>query len=85
MVPHAGLKYSGHVAAHVWRSVADLNGRTVVIISPKHTMVGPNWSVCSCDSWRLSAGTAFDTDTELAAQIVTGVSALELDGERASE
>lgn len=79
MVPHAGLKYSGHVAAHVWRSIADLNGRTVVIISPKHTMVGPNWSVCSCDSWRLSAGTAFDTDTELAAQIVNGVSALELD------
>ena len=79
MVPHAGLKYSGQIAAQVWRSIADLDGRTLVIISPKHTMVGPNWSVCSSDSWRLSAGTSFAADTELAAKLVDGVRALELD------
>ncbi len=79
MVPHAGLKYSGHVAAQVWRSIADLDGRTVVIISPKHTMMGPNWSVCSNESWRLSAGTSFASDTELADKIAAGVSALQLD------
>ena len=79
MVPHAGLKYSGHIAAHVWRSIADLDGRTVVVVSPKHTMNGLNWSVSPCESWRLSAGTGFASDPELAAKIVEGVQALELD------
>ncbi len=79
MVPHAGLKYSGQIAAHVWRSIADLDGRTVIVISPKHTMNGLHWSVSPCESWRLSAGTAFASDTELAAKIVDGVKALELD------
>jgi AmmeMemoRadiSam system protein B len=79
MVPHAGLKYSGQIAAHVWQSVADLDGRTVIVISPKHTMNGLNWSVSPCESWRLSAGTAFASDTELAAKIVEGVNAMELD------
>lgn len=79
MVPHAGLKYSGHIAAHVWRSIADLDGRTIVVVSPKHTMNGLNWSVSPCESWRLSAGTAFASDGELAAKIVAGVQALELD------
>jgi AmmeMemoRadiSam system radical SAM enzyme/AmmeMemoRadiSam system protein B/AmmeMemoRadiSam system protein A len=79
MVPHAGLKYSGQIAAHVWRSIADLDGRSLVVVSPKHTMNGLNWSVSPCESWRLSAGTAFASDTELAAKIVDGVKALELD------
>jgi AmmeMemoRadiSam system protein B len=79
MVPHAGLKYSGEVAAKVWRSIQDLDGRTVVIVSPKHTMAGANWSVSPCDHWRLSAGTSFASDTELAHKLVEGVSAFELD------
>ena len=79
MVPHAGLKYSGQIAAHVWRSIAGLDGRTVIVISPKHTVNGVNWSVSPCESWRLSAGTSFASDTELAAKIVEGVQALQLD------
>ncbi len=79
MVPHAGLKYSGHIAAHVWRSIADLDGRTLVVVSPKHTMQGVNWSVSPCESWRLSAGTSFASDAELATKIAEGVKALELD------
>ena len=79
MVPHAGLKYSGQIAAHVWRSIAGLDGRTVIVISPKHTVNGVNWSVSPCESWRLSAGTSFASDTELAAKIVEGVQALQWD------
>ena len=79
MVPHAGLKYSGQIAAHVWRSIAGLDGRTVIVISPKHTVNGVNWSVSPCESWRLSTGTSFASDTELAAKIVEGVQALQLD------
>jgi AmmeMemoRadiSam system protein B len=42
-------------------------------------MNGVNWAVSPCKSWRLSAGTAFASDTELAAKMVEGVNALELD------
>ncbi len=79
MVPHAGLKYSGRIAAQVWRSVPNLNGRTIVIVSPKHTVAGINWSVSPCESWQLSAGTAFESDCELAGKLVEGVQALEFD------
>jgi AmmeMemoRadiSam system radical SAM enzyme/AmmeMemoRadiSam system protein B/AmmeMemoRadiSam system protein A len=79
MVPHAGLKYSGHIAAHVWRSVANLDGRTIVIISPKHTMAGMNWAVSPCETWRLSAGTSFSSDSELAKQIAEKITAVSFD------
>ncbi len=79
MVPHAGLKYSGRIAAQVWRSIADLDGRTLLIVSPKHTTGGVNWSVSPCERWRLSAGTSFASDTELANKLVSHVAALQLD------
>ncbi len=79
MVPHAGLKFSGHVAAHVWRSVADLDGRTLVVVSPKHSLMGVNWAVSPCESWRLSAGTAIAGDPELAKGLAESVTPLQLD------
>ncbi|MEZ6134506.1 MAG: AmmeMemoRadiSam system radical SAM enzyme [Pirellulaceae bacterium] len=79
MVPHAGLKYSGKVACQVWRSVKDLAHRSLVIISPKHTPNGVNWSVCPADSWRLSSTTAFASDSALAKQIAESVTELQLD------
>lgn len=79
MVPHAGLKYSGNIAAQVWRSIEGLDGRTLLIVSPKHTLAGVNWAVSPCDSWRLSAGTAISSDTELAHRLVEQVGAMQLD------
>jgi AmmeMemoRadiSam system radical SAM enzyme/AmmeMemoRadiSam system protein B/AmmeMemoRadiSam system protein A len=79
MVPHAGLKYSGSIAAQVWRSVEGLADRTLLIISPKHTGNGVNWSVCPFDSWRVSGTTSFEGDRELAQKIVESVTELHFD------
>lgn len=79
MVPHAGIKYSGRIAANVWRSVESPESRLMVVISPKHTANGVNWSVSPFDSWRISSTTSIQSDPELAAKIAEGVEPIELD------
>lgn len=79
MVPHAGLKYSGKVAAAVWSRVAELDGRTLVVVSPKHTSGGVNWAVCPFESWRVSKSLSFASDRALADEIAEAVTPIELD------
>ncbi len=79
MVPHAGLKYSGAVASQAWRSIAQLDGRTLLIVSPKHTTAGVNWSVSPFATWQLSSTVSFESDQELAQQLVERVDPLQLD------
>ncbi len=79
MVPHAGLKYSGHIAAKVWQSIELKPNRTVLVISPKHTAQGVNWAICPHDSWALSATTTIAGDPELASQMAQHVPAFQLD------
>ncbi|GIW97112.1 MAG: hypothetical protein KatS3mg111_0445 [Pirellulaceae bacterium] len=79
MVPHAGLKYSGKIAADVWRRIDGLDGRTLVIIGPKHTRHGINWAVCPCTQWSLSQAVAFDNDFELMQTLAAKVTPLQLD------
>ncbi len=76
MVPHAGLKYSGQIASTVWRSVASLAGRTAIVISPKHTRRGINWSICPFHAWRLSDTVSFDNDPQLVRAIADTVTPL---------
>ena len=73
MVPHAGLKYSGGVAGQVWRSIEGLDGRTLLVVSPKHTKAGVNWSVSPFKAWQLSGKVSFDSDRELAKQLAERV------------
>lgn len=77
MVPHAGLRYSGAVAADAWRSVEI--PKSVIVISPKHTPAGVNWAVCPFERWRLSSSVAFAGDPELARALVEKVPGLQLD------
>ena len=79
MVPHAGLKYSGKIAAAVWRSLELPPRTTLLIISPKHTSRGVNWAVCPQAAWALSATTTIDADVELAQRIAESVTGFELD------
>lgn len=79
MVPHAGLKFSGKIAAQVWQRIADLDGRTLIVVSPKHTRVGVNWSVCPFDTWQLSKTAEFQSDPELIKQLTSQVTPLQLD------
>lgn len=52
VVPHAGYSYSGPIAAHAYKELAD-DGvfGTAVILGPNHTGYGPPVSVWAGDSW----------------------------------
>ena len=77
MVPHAGLKFSGTVAADAWRSVEI--PETVIIISPKHTNAGVNWAVCPFERWKLSGSVGFNGDPGLAKLLVEKMPGLQMD------
>jgi AmmeMemoRadiSam system radical SAM enzyme/AmmeMemoRadiSam system protein B/AmmeMemoRadiSam system protein A len=77
MVPHAGLRYSGRIAADVWRRI-ELPSR-VLIIGPKHTPDGLEWAVAPHDEWRLSDTARMVGDVELAREIASAVTDMELD------
>lgn len=79
MVPHAGIKYCGRVAANVWRRLESPESRTLIVISPKHTGNGVNWAVCPFDSWRISNTTSIAGESELAKKIAAAVTPIELD------
>ncbi|GAB5403364.1 MAG: hypothetical protein Aurels2KO_15950 [Aureliella sp.] len=85
MVPHAALKYSGKIAARVWQSIDGLDEQTLLIISPKHTRRGVNWSVCPFDKWRLSASCQFDTDRDLINKLVEDVAPIQADASAHAE
>lgn len=65
VTPHAGLPFSGPVAAHAYDRLASA-GRpaTVVIIGPNHTGVGANVALPENDAWRTPLGTV-EVDTDL--------------------
>jgi AmmeMemoRadiSam system radical SAM enzyme/AmmeMemoRadiSam system protein B/AmmeMemoRadiSam system protein A len=77
MVPHAGLRFSGRIAAEVWRRIE--LPETVLIISPKHTADGVDWAVAPHNSWQISTTASLVGDVELAKQIADAVPGMELD------
>jgi AmmeMemoRadiSam system radical SAM enzyme/AmmeMemoRadiSam system protein B/AmmeMemoRadiSam system protein A len=78
MVPHAGLRYSGRIAADVWRRI-DLPS-DVLIIGPKHTPEGADWAVAPHHQWQLSSTASLPGAVELAEQIAARIPGMELDG-----
>ena len=52
--PHAGLKYSGHVAGAVFARVAP--PETVILMGPNHTGIGPAISVYPEGTWLMPWG-----------------------------
>lgn len=79
MTPHAGLKYSGTVAAAVWSNITI--PEDVIIISPKHTNMGAAWSVAPFAHWRLSDEAAIEGNSNLANEISKHVTGMTLDAE----
>lgn len=77
LTPHAGLRYSGHIAMDAWRS-APLD-RTLVIIGPKHRAEGADWAVSPASAWQLPGGWRVECDRELAQAIVAGVAGMGFD------
>jgi AmmeMemoRadiSam system protein B len=76
MVPRAGLKYSGKVAAAVLDRVEV--PETVIVIGPKHTRFGVEWAVAPHEAWQLP-GFTVASDIELAQQLADSIADLELD------
>lgn len=76
MVPHAGLIYSGSLAADVLRRVQI--PETVIVIGPKHTRPGVEWAVAPHDAWQIPGATV-PSDPELARRMCDLIPGLKLD------
>ncbi|HAA73183.1 MAG TPA: hypothetical protein DCE55_28845 [Planctomycetaceae bacterium] len=76
MVPHAGLAYSGSIAAEVFRQVQIPS--TVIILGPKHTGLGAQWAVAPHASWQLP-GATMAANVELSRRLAREIPGFELD------
>ncbi len=76
MVPHAGLVYSGQLAAQTLKRVKI--PKTVIVIGPKHTRLGVNWAVAPHDQWQLPGG-SIQADAPLARRLAESIPGLQLD------
>lgn len=76
MVPHAGLRYSGRLAAQVLQHL-EIPG-SVIVIGPKHTRDGLELAVAPNQVWEIP-GAQIPSDMSLAEQIVEAVPLLEFD------
>jgi AmmeMemoRadiSam system protein B/AmmeMemoRadiSam system protein A len=77
MVPHAGLTFSGHIAANVLRRIRI--PQTVIVIGPKHTPLGVDWAVAPNRTWSLPGGARLDADMDFAQKLCAAIPGLELD------
>src|SRR5207253_1334271 len=76
MVPHAGLVYSGKIAADVLKRISIPN--RVIVLGPKHTASGVEWAVAPQAAWSIP-GAKLAADRELAAQLCQQTPGLQLD------
>ena len=76
MVPHAGWKFSGKLAADVLKRVR--LPQRVIMIGPKHTANGSDWSVAPHHTWKLP-GVDVSSDYDLAMQLSKRITGLEPD------
>lgn len=77
MSPHAGLRFSGQTAVDVWSSIEI--PKSILVIGPKHTNIGPDWSIAPCSAWNLPNSEPFPADSSLVQSIAERVEGLELD------
>jgi len=76
LVPHAGLKFSGAIAAAVLNRLEI--PRTVLVIGPKHTPAGVEWAVAPQQTWALPGG-SIESDFLLARRLCQAIPGLEMD------
>jgi AmmeMemoRadiSam system protein B/AmmeMemoRadiSam system protein A len=76
MVPHAGLRFSGRLAAEVFNRVEF--PEFVIVIGPKHTRLGADWAVSPHASWSIP-GASLPADPAVASALVAAIPGLRLD------
>jgi len=85
IAPHAGLPFSGPVAAHSYAALAESGTpETVVIVGPNHTGVGAAVAVPGDDEWNTPFGSV-RIDAGLREKLVDGTDATVDDRAHASE
>jgi AmmeMemoRadiSam system protein B len=76
MVPHAGLRFSGGLAAAVFNRLEF--PELVIVIGPKHTRLGVDWAVAPHESWVIP-GATLPADPALAARLFAAIPGLQPD------
>lgn len=76
LVPHAGLSYSGQVAASVLNRLKI--PRLVIVVGPKHTRLGAHWAVSPHRAWAIP-GATIASDPDVARALAGAIPGLELD------
>jgi AmmeMemoRadiSam system protein B/AmmeMemoRadiSam system protein A len=76
MVPHAGLVYSGRIAASVFQRVEFPD--TAIILCPKHTRLGVDLAVAPHREWSFPGGVVAG-DADLARELAESIPGWELD------
>jgi AmmeMemoRadiSam system protein B len=76
MVPHAGLQFSGRIAAGVLQRIA--LPQTVIVIGPNHTGKGMEWAVAPHQTWAMP-GFEVASDFVLARKLCQAIPGLEMD------
>jgi AmmeMemoRadiSam system protein B/AmmeMemoRadiSam system protein A len=76
MLPHAGLMFSGRIAANVLKRLQI--PRTVIVLGPKHTNLGVEWAVAPHQTWTFPGG-RLESDVSLAQELARAIPGLELD------
>jgi AmmeMemoRadiSam system protein B len=71
IAPHAGLRYSGPVAAHAYKLLAGRSGLTALLVGPSHRAAFDGVAVAAEGTFETPLG-AIPIDTELAARILAG-------------
>lgn len=79
MLPHAGWRYSGRIAAQVLAET-DFSGlsETVILLGPKHTLHGVDWAIAPHAQWQFPGG-SLAADLDLSEQLVRAIPGLEFD------
>lgn len=76
MVPHAGWRFSGRLAADVLKRIE--MPTSIIVIGPKHTPHGVEWAVAPHQTWSLP-GEDVASDPELAQSLAEAIPGLQLD------
>lgn len=76
MVPHAGLLFSGHLAADVLRQVE--LPESILIIGPKHTPFGADWALAPFERWEIP-GASVAGDLQLSHALAQSIPGLTFD------
>jgi AmmeMemoRadiSam system radical SAM enzyme/AmmeMemoRadiSam system protein B/AmmeMemoRadiSam system protein A len=76
MVPHAGLRYSGRIAAAVYARVHIPD--VVIVLAPRHHRLGVEWAVAPHDTWAIP-GARVASDPTLARELAEAIPGLQLD------